>query len=81
MVVRELQVTSYLQAEARRRASDSLWTRHSGYQDDRVAIVRRWLESGPEMETEHNNFEALNIPADHPARDMQDTFWLTRCWR
>jgi phenylalanyl-tRNA synthetase alpha chain len=31
---------------------------------------------GPEVETEHNNFDALNIPADHPARDMQDTFWL-----
>ena len=35
------------------------------------------VESGPEMETEYNNFEALNIPATHPARDMQDTFWLT----
>lgn len=34
------------------------------------------VEAGPEMETEYNNFEALNIPADHPARDMQDTFWL-----
>ncbi len=32
---------------------------------------------GPETETEFNNFEALNIPADHPARDMQDTFWTT----
>jgi len=32
---------------------------------------------GPEVETEHNNFDALNIPADHPARDTQDTFWLT----
>ena len=32
---------------------------------------------GPEMETEYFNFEALNIPSDHPARDMQDTFWLT----
>jgi phenylalanyl-tRNA synthetase alpha chain len=31
---------------------------------------------GPEVETEHNNFDALNIPGDHPARDMQDTFWL-----
>jgi phenylalanyl-tRNA synthetase alpha chain len=31
---------------------------------------------GPEVETEHHNFDALNIPADHPARDMQDTFWL-----
>ncbi len=30
----------------------------------------------PEVETEHYNFDALNIPADHPARDMQDTFWL-----
>jgi phenylalanyl-tRNA synthetase alpha chain len=31
---------------------------------------------GPEVEDEHHNFDALNIPADHPARDMQDTFWL-----
>lgn len=30
----------------------------------------------PEAETEFNNFEAVNIPGDHPARDMQDTFWL-----
>lgn len=35
---------------------------------------------GPEMETEYYNFEALNIPADHPARDTQDTFWLTNGW-
>ncbi|RJP41651.1 MAG: phenylalanine--tRNA ligase subunit alpha [Phycisphaerales bacterium] len=34
------------------------------------------VEAGPEMETEYYNFEALNIPADHPARDVQDTFWL-----
>ncbi|MCZ2074759.1 MAG: phenylalanine--tRNA ligase subunit alpha [Bryobacteraceae bacterium] len=32
---------------------------------------------GPEVETEYNNFDALNIPPHHPARDMQDTFWLT----
>lgn len=32
---------------------------------------------GFEAETEHYNFDALNIPRDHPARDMQDTFWLT----
>jgi len=31
---------------------------------------------GPEVETEYYNFDALNIPAVHPARDMQDTFWL-----
>ena len=32
---------------------------------------------GPEVETEYHNFDALNIPAEHPARDMQDTFWLS----
>jgi phenylalanyl-tRNA synthetase alpha chain len=31
---------------------------------------------GPEVETEYYNFEALNIPADHPARDMQDSFYF-----
>jgi len=31
---------------------------------------------GPEMESEHYNFDALNIPKDHPARGMQDTFWV-----
>jgi len=31
---------------------------------------------GPEMETEDFNFNKLNIPADHPARDGQDTFWV-----
>ena len=33
--------------------------------------------TGPEMETEFYNFEALNVPANHPARDMQDTYWLS----
>ena len=33
--------------------------------------------SGPEIETDYYNFQALNIPEDHPARDMQDTFYLT----
>ncbi len=32
---------------------------------------------GPEVETEHYCFEALNVPKDHPARDMQDTFYFT----
>jgi phenylalanyl-tRNA synthetase alpha chain len=32
---------------------------------------------GPEVETEEHNFDALNIPPAHPARDMQDTFWLS----
>ena len=32
--------------------------------------------SGPELETEWYNFDALNVAKDHPARDMQDTFWI-----
>lgn len=35
------------------------------------------VEEGPEVEFDHYNFEALNIPKDHPARDMQDTFYIT----
>lgn len=31
---------------------------------------------GPELEDEWHNFSALNVPEDHPARDMQDTFWI-----
>ncbi len=45
--------------------------------------IRRIFESlgfqvatGPEVETEYHNFEALNMPRDHPARDMQDTFYV-----
>ena len=34
------------------------------------------VSEGPEIENDYYNFEALNIPADHPARDMQDTFYL-----
>ncbi len=53
-----------------------------------VSLIQRRLEGlftamgfqildGPHIETEHYNFEALNIPAHHPARDMQDTFYFT----
>ena len=34
------------------------------------------IAMGPELETEWYNFDALNVPKDHPARDMQDTFYL-----
>lgn len=34
------------------------------------------VAQGPELETEFYNFDALNVPKDHPARDMQDTFWV-----
>jgi phenylalanyl-tRNA synthetase alpha chain len=48
-------------------------------QDRAVQIFRRMgfaLADGPDVETEWNNFDALNTPADHPARNEQDTFYL-----
>lgn len=44
-----------------------------------MAVMRRLgfqLVEGPEIELPYYNFDALNIPENHPARDMQDTFWL-----
>lgn len=35
------------------------------------------IAQGPELETEYYNFDSLNMPAHHPARDMQDTFWFS----
>ncbi|MFZ5631854.1 MAG: phenylalanine--tRNA ligase subunit alpha [Bacillota bacterium] len=35
------------------------------------------IAEGPEVELDYYNFEALNLPKDHPARDMQDTFFIT----
>lgn len=35
------------------------------------------IEEGPEIETDYYNFEALNMPRNHPARDMQDTFYIS----
>ena len=47
--------------------------------DDLIGIFTRMgyeVAEGPEVEEEHYNFEALNIPWYHPARELQDTFWL-----
>ena len=47
--------------------------------DDMIDIFQSMgfdVLDGPEVETDHYNFECLNVPADHPARDMQDTFYL-----
>jgi phenylalanyl-tRNA synthetase alpha chain len=38
------------------------------------------VAGGPEIELDYFNFEALNIPKDHPARDMQDTFYVDSSW-
>ena len=43
---------------------------------DFFASIGFGIESGPETETDYYNFEALNVPEDHPAKDMHDTFYL-----
>ena len=60
-----------------------LGTRHplSLVRDEIVAIFRRLgyvVEQGPEVEDDWHVFSALNFAADHPARDMQDTFFIQR---
>ncbi len=67
---------------------ESLPGRHSDFGHlHPYTVVQRQLEDifrqmgfrvldGPDVESEYYNFTALNIPADHPARDIQDTFWL-----
>lgn len=60
--------------------------RHRGSLHPITVVVRELLDlfgrlgfavaEGPEVEEEYYNFEALNIPAEHPARDMQDTFYV-----
>ncbi len=48
--------------------------------EDLIEVLTRLgysVAEGPEAELDYYNFEALNIPKDHPARDMQDTFYLT----
>ena len=60
-------------ARARRRC-----TRHAGRPASSRTSSRRWaitILDGPEVELDYYNFEALNIPPDHPARDTQDTFY------
>lgn len=36
------------------------------------------IADGPEVESEFYNFDAVNVPEDHPGRDMQDTFWISK---
>jgi phenylalanyl-tRNA synthetase alpha chain len=53
----------------------------SQVRDELVDIFRRMgfaVAEGPEMEDDWHNFTALNFPPEHPARDMQDTFFLAR---
>lgn len=61
-------------------------THEQGHLHPLTQIVREIVDSfvamgfeiadGPEIESEYYNFDALNVPKDHPSRDMQDTFWM-----
>ncbi|MBP9751685.1 MAG: phenylalanine--tRNA ligase subunit alpha [Candidatus Moranbacteria bacterium] len=51
-------------------------TRLSHEIEDIFAGMGFSVADGPESETEFYNFDALNVPKNHPARDMQDTFWI-----
>ena len=60
----------------------SLGSRHpvSIVRQEIVGIFRKFgydVAEGPEIEDDHHVFEALNFPANHPARDMQDTFFVS----
>ena len=65
-----------LPAPGPRRGSLHPVTRIQNEIEDLFTSLGFAVLSGPEVETEYYNFDALNIPPEHPARDMQDTFWL-----
>lgn len=59
------------------KGSLHLYTRLIEQLEDIFITMGYQVIQGPEVETDYYNFEALNIPADHSARDLHDTFWLT----
>lgn len=77
---RELQATDFDPTEpgprARRGALHPITIVQNELVDLFTSMGFRW-EDGPEIESEYFNFDALNIPGDHPARESQDTFWLS----
>jgi len=66
-------VTAYLPTQ---KGSLHPYTHLTNLIEDIATSMGFSIAEGPEIDTEFNNFEGLNIPADHPARDAQDTFWL-----
>jgi len=62
--------------------SKNLWHKHpisitSSLLEEIFISLWFKVEDGPQVETEEYNFDKLNIPADHPARDVWDTFWIS----
>lgn len=54
-----------------------LYTKIINHIEDIFISMGYAIANGPEIETEYYNFDALNIPASHPARDMFDTIWIS----
>lgn len=70
----QFDVTAYKKPIA--RGSQHLYTQITRELEDIFLSMGYEIVDGPEVENDYYNFTALNIPEDHPARDMQDTFWL-----
>ena len=68
-------VTAYKHTQA--HGSLHLFTKIIEQLEDIFISMGYEIITGPEVVTDYYNFEALNIPAHHPARELQDTFWLT----
>jgi len=68
-------VTAYKPKEL--QGSLHIYTQITQQLEDIFISMGYEIADGPELETDYNNFGALNIPEDHPARDMFDTFWLS----
>ncbi|HRN77781.1 MAG TPA: phenylalanine--tRNA ligase subunit alpha [Candidatus Dependentiae bacterium] len=58
------------------RGTTHIYTQIINQLEDIFTAMGYAIVDGPEVETDYYNFETLNIPTDHPARDAHDTFWL-----
>lgn len=71
---KQFDVTAYLPNEL--HPSLHIYTQFIQEIEDIFISMGYSIADGPEVETDFYNFKALNIPDDHPARDMHDTFWI-----
>lgn len=72
--LRHFDVTAYIPGS--KQGSLHPYTHILRHLEDVFVSMGYEMVEGPELETEWYNFQALNIPENHPARDMQDTLWL-----
>lgn len=59
------------------KGSTHIYTQFVQELEDIFCSMGYEIADGPEVESDYYNFETLNIPSDHPARDMHDTFWIS----